>query len=376
MKKRMIIMLALMGIVLGGVFGWLKFSHTMMMKYMAAAGNPPQTVSTIKAEMSEWQPELKAVGTLRAVKGADLSAEVEGIVDEIHFESGDDVEEGKVLLHLRDADDVAKLKALEAAAKLAEITLQRDLKQVKVQAVSQATVDADTANLNSSLAQADQQRAIVAKKTIRAPFAGHSGIRAADIGQFLNPGTSVVTLQQLDPIYIDFYLPEQQLPQVQMGQKMTAKTDAHPGKSFEGEITALNAKVDPATRNLLVRATIKNSERLLLPGMFATVTIVSGAPQRYLTLPQTAITYNPYGNTVYVVATEGANEKGEPKLAAKQTFVTTGDTRGDQIAVLSGIKEGDIVVTTGQIKLQNGSPIVVNNGIQPANEANPKPEDY
>jgi membrane fusion protein (multidrug efflux system) len=376
MKKRMIIMLVLVGLVLGGVFGWLKFSHSMMTKYMAAASNPPQTVSTIKAETAEWQSELKAVGTLRAVKGADLSAEVEGIVDEIHFESGDDVEEGKVLLHLRDADDVAKLKALEAAAKLAEITLQRDLKQVKVQAVSQAAVDADMANLNSTQAQVEQQKAVVAKKTIRAPFAGHIGIRSADIGQYLNPGTAVVTLQQLDPIYIDFYLPEQQMPQVQMGQKVTAKTDAHPGKSFEGEITALNAKVDPATRNLLIRATFKNAERLLLPGMFANVTIVSGSPQRFLTLPQTTITYNPYGNTVYVVVTEGADEKGEPKLAAKQTFVTTGDTRGDQVAVLNGLKEGDIVVTAGQIKLRNGSPVVINNSIQPVNEANPKPEDY
>ncbi|MDD5586166.1 MAG: efflux RND transporter periplasmic adaptor subunit [Alphaproteobacteria bacterium] len=376
MMKRMIIMLVLVGLVLGGVFAWLQFGHYMMTKAMSASSNPPQTVSTVKAEMLEWQPELKAVGTLRAVKGADLSAEVEGIVDEIHFESGDDVEEGKTLMHLRDADDVARLKSLEATAKLAEITLQRDMKQVKVQAVSQATVDADTANLNSALAQVEQQKAVVAKKTIRAPFAGHVGIRSVDIGQYLNPGMAVVTLQQLDPIYIDFYLPEQLLPQVQMGQKVTAKTDAHPGKALEGDVTALNAKVDPATRNILIRATLKNPERLLLPGMFANVNVVSGTPQRYITLPQTAITYNPYGNTVYIVETKGTNEKGEPQLTAKQTFVTTGETRGDQIAVLSGVKEDDAVVSSGQIKLRNGSPVVINNNIQPANEANPKPEDY
>ena len=376
MMKRMIIMLVLVGLVMGGVFAWLKFSHMMMAKYMAAASNPPQTVSTIKAELQDWQPELKAVGSLRAVKGADLAAEVSGIVDTLNFESGDDVEAGKVLLHLRDADDIAKLQALEATARLADITLQRDQKQLKVQAVSQATVDADVANSDAAKAQAGAQKAIIDKKTIRAPFAGHIGIRQADIGQYLNPGAMVVTLQQLDPIYLDFYLPEQALPQLQTGQKVLAKSDARPGKEFEGEITAINAKIDSDTRNILVRATFKNAERLLLPGMYATVDIATGAPQRLLTVPQTAITYNPYGNTVFTIDSTGKNAKGEPLLTAKQTFVPTGDTRGDQVAVLSGLKEGDEVVSSGQIKLHNGSPVTINNSVQPSNEANPKPKDY
>ena len=376
MKKRMIIMLILVGLVLGGVFGWLKFSHMMMTKYMAAASNPPQTVSTIKAGMQDWQPETKAVGSLRAVKGADLAAEVSGIVDALYFESGDDVEAGKVLLHLRDADDIAKLQALEATARLADITLQRDQKQLKVQAVSQAIVDADVANSDAAKAQAEAQKAIIDKKTIRAPFAGHIGIRLADIGQYLNTGTAVVTLQQLDPIYLDFYLPEQALPQLQAGQKVTVKTDARPDKEFEGEITAINSKVEADTRNILVRATLKNAERLLLPGMYATVNIATGAPQRLLTVPQTAITYNPYGNTIYTVETSGKNAKDEPQLTAKQTFVTTGDTRGDQVVVLSGLKEGDEIVSSGQIKLHNGSPVTINNSVQPSNEANPKPKDY
>ncbi len=376
MKKRMIIMLALVGLVLGGVFGWLKFTQHMTEKYMAAGSNPPQTVSTIKAEFSQWQPELKAVGSLRAVNGADLSSEVEGIVEEIHFESGDDVEKNKILLQLRNADEIAQLKSLQAAASLAETTLARDLRQLKMQAVSQAVVDSDMANVHATKAQVEQQKAVIAKKTIRAPFAGHLGIRTVDIGQYLSAGTAIVTLQQLDPIYADFYLPEQQLPQVRIGQKVTARTDARPDQSFEGKITALNAKVDQGTRNLLIRATIKNPKHLLLPGMFAMVRIISGSPQRYLTLPQTAITYNPYGNTVFIVETKKTSGKGRPELFAKQAFVTTGPTRGDQIAILKGIKEGDVIVTSGQMKLHNGSPVVINNTIQPANDPNPKPTEY
>jgi membrane fusion protein (multidrug efflux system) len=371
----MIIMLLLIGLVLGGVFGFKAFGRKMMLQFMAASSNPSQTVSTTKVKTQDWQPELKAVGSLRAVKGADLASEVAGIVDSIHFESGDDVEEGKVLIELRSADDIARLHALEATAKLAAITLERDQKQLKVQAVSQATVDTDAANLDSAKAEAAAQQAIIDKKTIRAPFAGHIGIRAVDIGQYLNAGTTIVTLQQLDPIYLDFFLPQQSLPQIEVGQKVTAKTDARPDKVFDGEITAINSKVDPATRNIQIRATFKNAEHLLLPGMYAEVAVASGQPQHLMTLPQTSITYNPFGNTVYVVKENGKNEKGEPKLTVTQTFVTTGDTTGDLIAVLSGVKEGDEVVTAGQLKLHNGSVVIINNSIQPTTDANPKPED-
>jgi len=375
MIKRMIVMLVLCGVVLGGVFGFKAFGKKMMMQGMAAASNPPQTVSTIKAETQDWQPELKAVGSLRAMKGADLAAEVAGIVDAIHFESGDDVEEGKILVRLRDSDDAAKLQSLEASMRLAELTLQRDEKQLKAQAVPQATVDADRAALDSARAQMEAQKAVLDKKTIRAPFTGRIGVRSVDIGQYLNPGTTIVTLQQLDPIYIDFFLPEQALPQIKAGQKAVAKIAARPDLTFEGEVSAIDAKVDSNTRNILVRAAFKNPDKVLLPGMFANVTLATGLPQRYLTLPQTAITYNPYGSTVYVVQDQGADEKGSPKLVAVSSFVQTGLTRGDQIAVLSGIKEGDEIVTAGQLKLRNGSPVIINNSIQPTNDPNPKPED-
>jgi membrane fusion protein (multidrug efflux system) len=370
MIKRMIIMLLLVALVLGGVFGFQIFKGKMIAKYMAAAGNPAQTVSTSKATSEDWQPKLDAIGTIRAINGADLSFEVPGIVETIAFESGSDIEAGATLVHLRAEDDIAHLHSLEAAAKLAGITLERDQKQLKAQAIAQATVDADEANLNSANAQVAEQQAVVDKKTLKAPFAGHLGIRQIDLGQYLNAGVAIVTLQQLDPIYVDFTLPERALNQIASGQKVRATIEASPSDVFDGEITSINSKVDEATRNIQVRATFKNPDHKLLPGMFANISIDTGKPQHYVTLPQAAITYNPYGNTVFLV-----DASTPDKPTAKQTFVTTGDTRGDQIAVLTGVKDGDEVVTSGQLKLHNGSPLKINNDLQPTNDVNPKPED-
>jgi membrane fusion protein (multidrug efflux system) len=315
------------------------------------------------------------VGSLRAVKGADLALEVAGIVDEIDFNSGDDVQAGASLLRLKTDDDVAKLHSLEANAQLAQITYQRDEKQFKAQAVSQATLDTDAANLKNANAQVAEQQAIVNKKILRAPFAGHLGIRAVDLGQYLSPGTSIVTLQALDPIYLDFYLPQQSIEQASVGQKVTATVDTYPGQAFVGEITAISPRVDANSRNVQLRATLNNSDHKLLPGMYARVAVVAGAPLRYVTLPQTTVTYNPYGSTVYVVEEKGTDAKGAPLRIAHQTFITTGPTRGDQVAVLSGLNEGDVVVSAGQIKLHNGSPLAINNEIQPTTDANPTPSE-
>ena len=369
MTKRMLLMLMAVILVLGGVFGFKIFQGIMIKKYFATMGTPAQTVATAKAEMQSWQPKQEAVGSVRAVNGADLSSESAGIVESVNFESGGDVEKDTVLVQLRVQDDVAKLHALEAVAKLADITYQRDLKQLAIKAISQATADTDAATLEQAKAQLAQQQAVIDKKTIKAPFAGHLGIRQVDVGQYLNPGSVVVTLQQLDPVYVDFNLPEQGLPAIAAGQKISAKVTAYPDQTFEGEISSINAKVDQATRNVQVRATFKNPDHKLLPGMFAAVDIDVGVAQNFITLPQSAITFNPYGNTVYVVDSSGE------KPVAKQVFVTTGTTRGDQITVLSGVKEGDEVVTAGQIKLRNGAPVKVNNEIQPKSDANPKPED-
>ena len=371
MTKRMVIMLLAVAIVFGGIFGFQAFKAAMIKKFMSTMSAPPQTVSAVTAHTSSWQPTIEAVGSLRAVRGADLSLEVAGVVDSLSFNSGDDVKEGAVLLKLRSDDDAAKLASLQAMADLSQLTLDRDLKQWKIQAVSQATIDTDRANLKNAQAQVDQQQAILDKKTLRAPFAGHLGIRAIDLGQYLGPGTTIVTLQALDPIYLDFFVPQQSIDQVRLGQSITVRIDAFKEQTFAGEISAINPKIDASTRNVQVRATLKNPDHRLLPGMYATVTINTGAPANYVTLPQTAITYNPYGDTVYVVDSKSAEAGGKPQQVARQTFVTTGPARGDQVAVLKGVNEGEMIVTAGQIKLHNGSPVLIDNSIAPSADAAP-----
>jgi membrane fusion protein (multidrug efflux system) len=371
MIKRMVIMLALVAVVLGGIFGFQMFKAAMIKKFMASMGSPPQTVSASKASTSDWQANIEAVGSLRAVKGADLSLEVSGVVDAISFNSGDDVAEGAQLLKLRADDDAAKLVSLQATAELSQITYDRDQKQFKIQAVSQATLDTDAANLKNAKAQVAQQQAIIDKKVLRAPFAGHLGIRAVDLGQYLAAGTPIVTLQALDPIFVDFFVPQQSVDRVQLGQTVTVRVDAYKDQTFAGEIAAINPKVDANSRNVQVRATLKNADRKLIPGMYATVDIATGAPQSYVTLPQTSITYNPYGDTVYIVDSKAAGADGKQQMVARQTFVTTGATRGDQVAILKGVSDGDMVVTSGQIKLHNGSPVLIDNSITPTADAAP-----
>lgn len=375
MLKRMLVMLALTAIVLGGVFGFAAFKSSMITKVMASLANPPQTVSTMVAASQDWQSQLEAVGSVRAVNGANLSAEVAGIVSVLHFESGADVNKGDILLQLESADDIAHLNALKATMTIAQLTFDRDSKLVKTDAVSQQVVDTDKANLLNAESLVAQQQALVDYKTVEAPFAGRLGIRQVDLGQYLPAGTSIVTLQQIDPIYVDFYVPQQALAQIKVGQAVTAKVDTFPDKTFPGQISAINSQVDVATRTVQLRATMQNGDHLLLPGMFATIDIDTAAPQKYVTLPQTAIAFNSYGDIVYLVDDKGKDANGKPQLAARQAFVTTGATRGDQIAVLSGIKDGDVVVTAGQLKLRNGSPVNVDNTVQPANNPDPQPVD-
>ncbi len=375
MIKRMIIMLIAVGVLFGGIFGFKAYKGHMMGKFMASRGAPLQTVSAIKAAYQAWQPELKAVGSLRAVRGINLSPEVPGIVSAIHFKQGEDVKAGALLLNLNASSDIARLRSLKAVAELAKTTYRRDKAQFRIKAVSQQTLDTGAANLEEALANVAEQQALVDKKFIRAPFAGRVGIRVVDLGQYLNAGAVIVTLQALNPIYLDFSLPQQALAKIRVGQEVMVKTDTYPGQTFSGRVEVIQPRIDIATRNVRVRARLNNPGRKLLPGMYATVSVISGQPRRYITLPQTAITYNPYGNLVYLVEKRGAGKHGKAKLVAKQVFVTTGDTRGDQVAVLKGVKEGDIVVTSGQIKLRNGSPVVINNSVQPSDNPNPKPKD-
>ncbi len=374
MTKRMIIMLVAVGVLFGGLFGFKAFLGGVIKKSISAQGVPAQTVSTAKAQFTEWQGEFQAVGTLRAVRGADIAPEVSGVITAIHFQSGQAVGAGAPLVQLNAESDLARLQSLAAAAELAQANYERDKKQLEIQAVSQAVVEADAATLKSAKAQVAEQQALLNKKLVRAPFEGRLGIRAVDLGQYVNAGTKLVTLQELDPVYVDFYAPQKSLGKIALKQKIILKTDAFQGQEFPGEVSSIDPKVDPATRNVQVRATVRNPKRSLLPGMFATVVLASGGPQRFLTLPQTAVSYNPYGDTVFVVEeSKGKDEK--VALVAQQKFVTTGETRGDQVAILSGIKEGDTVVTAGQIKLRSGFPVIVNNSIQPTNEPAPQPKD-
>ncbi len=384
--KRMIIMLIIAAVLIGGMVWFQHFKDAMIAKAIKGMSNPPQTVSTIVAQESSWQPTVEALGNLRASQQASLSPQIAGVVTAIHFRSGEKVRAGQVLAQISDAPQRAQLAQLQAQVgqlqaqlNLAQITLKRDEAQLKVQAVSQAVVDTDRANVTSVQAQlkalAEQinaQKAVLAQAAVTAPFSGVLGIRRVDLGQYLTPGTAVVTLQALDPMDIDFTVPQNQIDLVHVGMKAELTTNAAPGKTFEAKVIAVEPQINTATRNLTVRARIPNPKGELLPGMFATIRLTDGAPHNYITLPNAAVAYNPYGATVFLVKDEGKGADGKPKLVAEQRFITTGPTRGDQVAVLSGLKAGETVVTAGQLKLRNGVPVLINNSVQPSDNPNPQ----
>lgn len=372
MKKRMMIMLLALGILFGLIILYKLFAYIVMQRFIAANQFPTVTVSTMKAESSEWQSKLTAVATVRATKGVNVTTELAGMIRTICFTPGSYVKKGELLVQLNIDPDTAQLEALKANTKLAKITYKRDKAQYAVHAVSKQTLDTDEQNLQSLQAQVREQIANIAKKTIRAPFDGKLGISVVNPGKYLNPGDMIVTLQTFDPIYVDFALPQQELAKIKTGIAVVVTNDAYPNQIFKGKITTINPIVDIDTRNVQVEATIGNPEHTLTPGMFSYITIPTGAPAHYLTLPQTAITFNPYGNLLYIVEDKGKDEKtGKPLLTVLQSFVVTGDTRGDQIQVLKGLEEGKTVVTSGQLKLKNGSRIAINNTVQPPNNPNP-----
>ncbi len=370
-KRRLIIVVAVVGGLLALLVGWHMLVGHFIAQAMAHNSQPPQTVTTTLVKYSDWQPEISAVGSVRAVRGVDITTEVTGLVRTVDFRSGEDAKRGQILVHLNADADIATLHSLEAAADLAATVYARDKMQFEAQAISQAQLDADAADLKNKRAQAAAQAALVEKKTLRAPFDGRLGITTVNPGQYLNTGDKVVTLQQLDPVYVDFRLPQEQLSQVHPGLEVRLTLDAFPGESFAGKINAVDPLVDSSSRNFQAEATVPNPTHKLLPGMFVRVAVLSGARQHYLTLPQTSITYNPYGSTVFLVQKD---EKG--KRTAQQGFVTTGPTRGDQVAILSGLKEGEEVVTSGQLKLKNGTPLDISTLAQPADAPNPTPQEH
>lgn len=375
MSKKMLLMLVIVGCVFGGIWGYHAFGSYMMKQYFATQKEPPVSVSTVRAGTQLWQPGIKVVGDLRAVRGVEISSEAAGQVQAIHFSSGDEVQLGDVLVELNADADRARLKALKSAAELARIVYERDKKQLEVQAVSQAVVDAGIAELKGREAQVEEQEAMIAKKTIRAPFPGKLGISTLSVGGYLNPGETFVTLQAMDPLRVDFFVPQQNLSRLSTGQTVVITTDAHPGREFEGKITALAPRVDKDSRNILVEATVANPAGELLPGMFVSVEVKSGSVLNQVTIPQACVSFNPYGETVFLVEENDKGDDGLLVLKARQTFIKTGETRGDQIAVLEGIPVGSEVVSAGQHKLKNGSLLVISNEPALPNDPAPDPRD-
>ena len=376
LRRRMTIMLCGVFLLLGLIFGFNQLKTFMIKHFIAGMGLPPATVSTLVATTTEWQPKLSSVGNIRAYRGVDLSTEIGGLVQTVPIKSGVDVKEGELLIKLNDASDVAQLNSLKALADLAKVINERDRQQLAIQAISKNVFDTSKADAKSKQAQVEQQTALVAKKNLKAPFSGRVGIVMINPGQFVNPGDKLLTLQTLDPIFVDFNLPQSNAAQIQVGQEIVVTTDAFKDASFTGKITAVSPKVDANTRNIQIEAQLANPDKKILPGMFANVNIKLGDEVKLLTLPQTSVTYNPYGSTVFIAKPTGKKDKqGNPALEAQQVFVTTGPTRGDQVAILKGIEEGATVVTSGQLKLKNGTPLIVNNKVQPSNSPNPQPQE-
>lgn len=375
MKKNMIVMLSLTSLLFGGIFAFGAFKSFMIRRHINGNSVPPITVSAMRVDSQPWQPSLSAVGSLYAVNDVDVTTEVAGLVKNILFTSGQEIQEGEIMVELNADSEIAQLKSLEAAAELAQVTYKRDKEQYAIQGISKAVLDMDIADLKSKKAQVEQQAAIVAKKTIRSPFTGKLGISEVNLGQYLNPGDKIVPLQSLDPIYVDFYLPQQNIPQIHKGQSVIVTMDPYPHESFEGEITSINPKVDSSTRNILIEATLPNPGHKLVPGMYAEINIKTGSPRDFPTIPQTAISYNPYGDLIYVLEEKGKDKEGALLFIAKQRFVNLGETRGDQVQILKGLEKGDFIVSAGQLKLKNGSPVIINNAVVPPNNPTPDPKN-
>lgn len=371
LRQPMSVMLIGVTLLFGSIFSFQLIKKVILSYVMRSNAAPAVTVSAMPVHYQWWQPTLLTYGSLRAIQGVDVTTELAGLVRSIYFKPGSEVEEGDVLVQLNADSDVALLHALQAQEKLAEIVYHRDSAQFDINAISKAVLDADQQNLKNLQAQVAQQAATVAKKTIIAPFSGRLGVSAVNRGQYLNAGDKVVTLQALDPLYADFYIPQQNLIQLRIGATVKIKTDTYPDKTFVGKITSINPIIDAATRNVQIEATINNPNFALYPGMFISAEVETGASVHYLTLPQTAISFNPYGEIVYIVRQKSGHRKSKPQLSVLQSFVETGDRRGDQVAILTGLKEGDIVVTSGQLKLKNGSLVLINNSVVPQNKKAP-----
>lgn len=370
------ITLVVLGVVLGTVFGIIGYKKYRINQYFSHYTPPPVTISAAGAVAGQWNIYLNSVGTLYAVDGVDLSAEVSGIIRRIDFAPGQEVRKGQALLNMDDSTERADLKSLQAQLELARINYQRDLKLLATKSISKTDFDTGEARLKDIQAQVEALQATIAKKTIRAPFSGKAGIPHVDAGQYISPGQVIVTLQSLNRLYVDFQLPERRLPQLSTGQTVLFSVTAYGDRSFKARISAIDAKVDPNTRNIQVRATLDNDDRMLTPGMFAEVHVVLPQPKKVVILPQTAISYSLYGNSVFILEPENSEadngRQGKTKAGAGKSqkvyrvhrhYVSVLDRRGAKVAISKGVKPGELVVTAGQLKLNNGTRVVIDNSV-------------
>ena len=355
---RLIVVLILLGLVFGGIFYWKQQQQQVAAQMRQPP--PPASVAVTEVRNESWQPRLKAVGSVSATQGIFVTNEVPGMVREILFASGQKVRAGQVLVRLEDSVDEADLRGLQAERDLAGIKFKRLAKLVQERSVSQSDYDEAKAELDSAEARVAAKRALIEKKSIRAPFDGILGIRSVDVGEYLAPGAQLVPLQALDPVYVDFSLPERHFAQLHSGQPVEVRVTARPDQVFQGEITAINPGVDEATRSIRVQATLANREQLLRPGMFAEVGVLLPQRDEVVTLPRVAITYTPYGDSVFL-----AVEK-DGQLQAERRQVTTGAVQEGRVEVLGGLQPGDRVVLAGQVKLRNGQAVQIDNQVIPA----------
>lgn len=374
MAKRMFVMLGLMTILIAGL-GFVKVRQFQAMAdEFAAMQPPPEAVTTIVAEAIEWPTTLTAIGTVAAVQGVTVSADLPGIVERITFASGRAVSRGDLLVQLDTRQEQAQLAAAEAQLELARLNHERMSGLVTQDAVSRAEYDAAVAAHTQAQARMREIRATIERKTIRAPFAGVLGIRQVNLGQYLNAGEAVVPLQSLDPIHVNFGVPQQHASQMRRGRQVRIALDEAGEATLTGRVTAVDAVIDQTTRNVQIQATFANPGARLRPGMFVQAHVALGADQRVIALPASAISYAPYGDSVFVVG-DMTSPEGKTYRGVRQQVVTLGDARGDQVAVLSGLSPGEEVVTSGVFKLRNGVAVQVNNTVQPANSPAPRPEE-
>jgi membrane fusion protein (multidrug efflux system) len=374
--KPFLIAVAILLVVVGAIVGVKALQiEALIAAGREGGGTPPETVGTAEVVKERWERMVESVGSMRAVQGADLSTEESGVVAKILFENGQEVKAGDLLVELDTETEEANLRSAEAEQDLARTVYERTRRLRQNNTVPQSDLDAAESQLRKMTALVEQLKATIRKKQISAPFTGRLGIREVNLGQFVNNGDKIVSLQSLDPIFVDFLLPQQLLAALEAGQGVSVFTDVYPGETFEGKLTAINAEIDPVTRNIRLQATLDNADGRLRPGMFARVQLALGEADEVVRIPVTAVLTATYGDSVFVVTEQVDEETGEKTLVAKQRFIRTGRSEGDFVAVVDGLSPGENVVSAGAFKLRSGTPVAIDNTLAPEPQRQPRPED-